>query len=59
MSHNRRDPQDVSVPENYLETVEYHNRLFQRHSLENSVYFAPIDEVLTPNYQSISQSSCP
>ena len=30
----------------YLDTVLYQYRTFQRYSIENDVYFAPIDEVL-------------
>lgn len=39
------DAQDIPVPDTYLETVEIHGRLFQKHALQHKIYFAPVDEV--------------
>ncbi|KFY51877.1 hypothetical protein V497_08780 [Pseudogymnoascus sp. VKM F-4516 (FW-969)] len=46
MSSSSRDHDEgtTEVDPRYLETVTYHNREFQQHSVENSVYFSPIDE---------------
>lgn len=33
------------MPDTYLETVEFHGRLFQKHALQQKIYFAPVDEV--------------
>lgn len=33
------------MPDVYLETVELHGRLFQKHALQNKIYFGPVDEV--------------
>ncbi|KAI3402125.1 hypothetical protein diail_54 [Diaporthe ilicicola] len=38
------DSQDLPVPDAYLETVEIHGRLFQKHALQHKIYFAPVDE---------------
>ncbi|KFY85035.1 hypothetical protein V500_08769 [Pseudogymnoascus sp. VKM F-4518 (FW-2643)] len=46
MSSSSRDHDEgtTEVDPRYLETVTYHNREFQQHSVENSIYFSPIDE---------------
>ncbi|RKU45804.1 hypothetical protein DL546_005381 [Coniochaeta pulveracea] len=38
------DPQTVPLDRTYVETVLHHGREYQRYSLENGVYFAPVDE---------------
>ncbi|KAL2292650.1 hypothetical protein FJTKL_07756 [Diaporthe vaccinii] len=38
------DSQDIPVPDTYLETVELHGRLFQKHALQQKIYFGPVDE---------------
>ncbi|OBT61537.1 hypothetical protein VE03_08882 [Pseudogymnoascus sp. 23342-1-I1] len=46
MSSSSRDHDEgtTEVDPRYLETVTYHNREFQQHSVENSISFSPIDE---------------
>lgn len=44
------DSQDIPVPDTYLETVELHGRLFQKHALEQKIYFGPVDEVNRPSF---------
>ncbi|KFY08242.1 hypothetical protein V492_06410 [Pseudogymnoascus sp. VKM F-4246] len=46
MSSSSRDLDEgtTEVDPRYLETVTYHNREFQQYSVENSIYFSPIDE---------------
>lgn len=53
MCHGHSSP----VPDEYLETVEHHNRIFQKYSLQNGIYFAPVDEVLAPKNVSNPKSS--
>lgn len=38
------------MPDTYLETVELHGRLFQKHALEQKIYFGPVDEVNRPSF---------
>lgn len=45
MYNANSDSQDIPVPDAYLETVEVHGRLFQKHALHHKIYFAPVDEV--------------
>lgn len=40
------DSQDIPVPDAYLETVEFHGRLFQKHALQHKIYFGPVDDVI-------------
>ena len=42
-----RDPQrdTTEVDPQYLEVVPIHDRDFQKHSIDNSVHFVPVDEV--------------
>lgn len=43
-----RDPNEgtTEVDPRYLETVTYHNRQFQQFSIDNSICFSPVDEVI-------------
>ncbi|OBT57341.1 hypothetical protein VE04_02528 [Pseudogymnoascus sp. 24MN13] len=43
-SSREHDEGTTEVDPRYLETVTYHNREFQQHSVENSIYLSPIDE---------------
>ncbi|KAG8167315.1 hypothetical protein KVR01_003004 [Diaporthe batatas] len=38
------ESQEIAVPDAYLDTVEIHGRLFQKHALQHKIYFAPVDE---------------
>lgn len=38
----------AALDTSYLETVTYNNRDFQQYSVDNDVYFEPVDEVLSP-----------
>ena len=49
-AYDASDSQDIPVPDVYLETVELHGRLFQKHALHHKIYFAPCDEVNAPHY---------
>lgn len=44
-TYDASDSQDIPVPDVYLETVELHGRLFQKHALHHKIYFGPVDEV--------------
>ncbi|EPE10687.1 umta methyltransferase [Ophiostoma piceae UAMH 11346] len=40
----QRSDSTVPLDDRYTETVTYHGREYQRYSIENNVYFSPIDE---------------
>lgn len=44
------------MPDAYLETVEHHGRLFQKHALQHKIYFGPVDEVIA--LLSVSTPGC-
>jgi hypothetical protein len=49
------DSQEIPVPDTYLETVEIHGRLFQKHALQHKIYFAPVDEVIVFSFPGAAQ----
>lgn len=44
------------MPDAYLETVEIHGRLFQKHALQHKIYFAPVDEVVVPSLSELDDA---
>jgi hypothetical protein len=54
---NSSDP-TVPLDENLKQTVTIHGRDYQRYSLQNNVYFSPIDEVLTEPLLAIANVFC-
>lgn len=42
------ESQDLPIDPIFLEIVVHQNRGFQKYALDNSVYFAPVDEVDLP-----------
>lgn len=56
-SDTNSDSQEIPVPDAYLETVEFHGRLFQKHALQHKIYFAPVDDVIASSTQAAQECS--
>jgi len=44
-SSSSSDPGTVPADQEFFDTVTHHGREYQKYSIENGVYFCPVDEV--------------
>jgi hypothetical protein len=54
MAARSPDSQTVELDREYLNTVTFQGREYQKYSIEHRTYFAPVDEVRGPDFPSLS-----